>query len=393
MNGSSDNCTLVYMKSILKFLVPISLLLLLTATKIDWGFFGHRTINEFACYTLPQELFAFYKPNIKYVREHAVDPDMRRYALKKEAGRHYIDIDYWGVAPFEILPRKWPQAFNKMLHLQYVDLSNDTLLLKPCRIEGNASMDSFFFEKIKWNYFGDEWSISCEDIVRFYPEITDCTSVIAHDSLTDYGILPYGLMYSYDQLVRSFDNKDTRRILKTSADLGHYVGDAHVPLHTTINYNGQLTDQDGIHAFWESRLPELYALENYDFLVGQAEYIPNMNEYVWDIVLDTHTYLDSVLLVEKRLRKTFPSDRQNCFEQRLERTVRIECEEFAAAYHEALDGMVERQMVKSISSLGNIWYSAWIDAGQPVLTDVAFGTIEVQVDSIDVRFDGTEVHH
>ena len=30
-----------------------------------------------------------------------------------------------------------------------------------------------------------------------------------------------------------------------------------------------------------------------------------------------------------------------------------------------LDGMVERQMRKSILAIGCIWYSAWIDAGQP----------------------------
>jgi hypothetical protein len=38
--------------------------------------------------------------------------------------------------------------------------------------------------------------------------------------------------------------------------LGHYIGDAHVPLHTTSNYNGQKTNQHGIHGLWESRIPE-----------------------------------------------------------------------------------------------------------------------------------------
>lgn len=363
------------------------------AAKVEWGFFGHRTINEMACYTLPQELFAFYKPYITYVREHAVDPDKRRYAIKKEAGRHYIDIDYWGEAPFDMLPRDWDRAFAQMMDIRYVNTSLDTIQLKETRVPMVESMDSFFHSRIKWNYFSDEWTINCEDIVLWYPEIKDCTEVLAHDSLTDYGILPYSLLYTYDQLTGAFDKKNIARILKISADIGHYIGDAHVPLHTTINYNGQLTNQDGIHAFWESRLPELFALENYDFFVGQAEYIPDMNEYFWDIILDTHTYLDSVLLIEKRLRIEFPSDRQNCFEQRLERTVRIECEEFAEAYHTALDGMVERQMVKSISALGNVWYSAWIDAGQPILTDIDFGTIEIPVDSINVEFDFNEVHH
>lgn len=380
------------MKSLIK-LTFFSLLIVMISAAPEWGFFGHRTINEYATYTLPQELFAFYKPHISYVREHAVDPDMRRYALKKEAGRHYIDIDYWGKAPFDILPREWDEAFSKMLRIDYVNEKGDTLLVKNSRVVGNEKLNSLFNNSIKKEYFSDTWSISCEMLVEAYPDIKDCQDVIAHDSLTDFGILPYGLEYTYYQLVNAFDRKDVKRILRHTADIGHYVGDAHVPLHTTINYNGQLTNQDGIHAFWESRLPELFALQNYDFLVGQAEYISDKREYFWDIVLDTHTHLDSVLLIEKRLRETFPKDRQNCFEQRLERTVRIECEEFATAYHEALDGMVEEQMLKAISALGDVWYSAWIDAGQPILTDVAFGTIEVDLDSIRYQFDGSNIHH
>ena len=35
------------------------------------------------------------------------------------------------------------------------------------------------------------------------------------------------------------------------ADLGHYLADAHVPLHTG-NYSSQRTNQTGIHALWET---------------------------------------------------------------------------------------------------------------------------------------------
>ena len=66
----------------------------------------------------------------------------------------------------------------------------------------------------------------------------------------------------------AFIEKDSDKILKYSADLGHYIADAYVPLHTTENYNGQLTGQKGIHAFWESRLPELFS-EDYNYLVDK----------------------------------------------------------------------------------------------------------------------------
>ena len=79
------------MKIRLLFLLVLSSLLL--SFTVDWGFFGHRRINKLACFTLPQDLFGFYKSNIDYIADHAVDPDKRRYASKFEAIRHYIDLD------------------------------------------------------------------------------------------------------------------------------------------------------------------------------------------------------------------------------------------------------------------------------------------------------------
>lgn len=114
-----------------KLLVILGLIGTLSFTmKPDWGFYGHKRINEIACYTLPQELLRFFKPNVEYIRNHAVDPDMRRYALKKEAGRHYIDIDHWGEYPYEELPRDWPTAMFKMMEISFVDQAMDTILLK-----------------------------------------------------------------------------------------------------------------------------------------------------------------------------------------------------------------------------------------------------------------------
>jgi hypothetical protein len=156
--------------------------------------------------------------------------------------------------------------------------------------------------------------------------------------------------------------------LKNATDLGHYVGDAHVPLHTTENYNGQLTNQHGIHAFWESRIPEISA-ENYDHLVGRALYIDSPLDAAWEAVYDSHMLLDSVFGIERRLSIQFPEDRKYAYEQRgNSRTLtRSYSREFTLAYEEAMKGMVERRMNASILSLGNIWYSAWVVAGQPDL--------------------------
>src|ERR1700730_7413240 len=169
--------------------------LMLTQTCFCWGFFAHRRINYYAVFLLPPEMLVLYKPNIEFLSEHAVDPDKRRYMVAAEGARHYIDIDHYGKYPFTALPRKWNEAVEK--------LSADTL---------NA-----------------------------------------------YGIVPWWIQTMLLKLTNAFKEKDQSKILKLSAEIGHYIADAHVPLHANSNHNGQLTGQQGIHAFWESRLPERLA--------------------------------------------------------------------------------------------------------------------------------------
>ncbi|MBK9176644.1 MAG: S1/P1 Nuclease [Flavobacteriales bacterium] len=194
----------------------------------------------------------------------------------------------------------------------------------------------------------------------------DAVAKFGEDTLRAYGIVPWHVQVVYGQLIRAFQRGDVDRILRYASDLGHYIGDAHVPLHTTENYNGQLTNQHGIHAFWESRIPELSA-ENYDHLVGRAEYLEDPLSAAWSAVHDSHVLLDSVLGIEKRLSLEFPEDRKYSFEDRGRGGMRLYSREYAKAYEDAMLGMVEQRMNASILALGNFWYSAWVNAGQPNL--------------------------
>lgn len=272
-----------------------------------WGFYGHKRINRMACFTLPPEMFPFFKRHIDFISDESVGPDRRRYAVEGEAPRHYIDIDHYGkhgVDPFGVMPRKW------------------------------------------------------EDAVRKFSE----------DTLQAYGIVPWHIEVMFHRLVKAFQRGQVDAILKNATDLGHYVADAHVPLHTTENYNGQLTNQHGIHAFWESRIPELSA-EDYDHLVGRARYIESPLDAAWDAVYDSHMLVDSVLGIERELSRQYPEDKKYVFEQRgTSRTpFRTYSREFAQAYEAAMQGMVQRRMNASILALGDIWYTAWVVAGQPDL--------------------------
>ena len=271
-----------------------------------WGFFAHKKINNYAVFLLPPQMMILYKPNIDFITTHAVDPDMRRNVVAEEAPRHYIDIDYYGKYPYTELPRKWSDAVTKY--------SEDTLLAN--------------------------------------------------------GIVPWHVQTMLYRLTDAFKTKNFTAILKNSADIGHYIADAHVPLHTSRNHNGQLTNQKGIHAFWESRVPELLADKEFDFFIGKAQYLKNPAEYIWARVLESAKAADSVLLFEKELAKQFGSDKKYAFEQRNNLLLKQYSSDFTIAYNKKLDGMVERRMRLAILSVASFWYTAWVNAGQPDLTDL-----------------------
>jgi hypothetical protein len=188
----------------------------------------------------------------------------------------------------------------------------------------------------------------------------------SEDTLQAYGIVPWHIEVMFARLVRAFQRGDVDRILSNSADIGHYIGDAHVPLHTTKNYNGQLTGQHGIHAFWESRIVELSA-EGYDHLVGRARYVDRPLDEAWEAVRASNLLVDSVLGIERRLSTEYPEDRKYVFEDRGRGGMRTYSREFSKAYEDAMQGMVEERMNASIVAVGSFWYSAWVNAGQPDL--------------------------
>ncbi len=354
----------------IRILGSLAIVLLLfasfTLTAPDWGFFGHRLINKMAVFTLPQEMLPVYKKHIFYISQHAVDPDKRRYALKNEAYRHYIDIDHWDTIPFPNVPRDLKTAILSHAALVGITAENDTVILN----KSVRDLDSFYYELVLLDRYSKSIDLDEKDVQKFLDKKVSYAKYQFLNPFVAYGVLPYFLEDYYKVLVKVLEEGKLDNILKISAEIGHYIGDAHVPLHTTTNYNGQLTNQLGIHAFWESRLPELYAEEEYDMVVGKAIYIEDKSSYFWNIIMESHSLLEEVLADELELKQTFPSDEQYCYDERLERTTRVECPEYAAAYHNSLDGMVEKRMQDAILSIGSVWYSAWIDAGQPDLSEI-----------------------
>jgi hypothetical protein len=280
---------------------------LITQYSFCWGFYAHKKINYFAVFLLPPEMMVLYKPQIDFLSEHSVDPDKRRYAIPEEGPRHYIDIDHYGVYPYDALPRRWNDAVAK------------------------------------------------------YSE----------DTLNAYGIVPWWLQTMLYKLTDAFKEKNQAKILKYSAEMGHYIADSHVPLHANTNHNGQFTDQKGIHGFWESRVPELLAEKEWDFFIGKAEYIKNPADYIWKRVLESAAASDTVLKYEKDLTQQFPGDQKFSFEDRNGITIRQYSTAFSRAYDAKLKGMIERRMRQSIYAVASFWYTAWVNAGQPDLKSLS----------------------
>ena len=268
-------------------------------------------------------MIGFYKHHMSTIIERSVNPDKRRYINENEGPRHFIDLDAYGSDPLAQLPKKWQEAIEQ---------------------------------------YGDS-------------------------TLIQHGIVPWHMVRVKYYLTQAFLNQDADQILKISADLGHYVGDAHVPLHTTSNYNGQKTNQRGIHGFWESRLPELFD-QQYDLFVGKAKYIENVNDAAWNAVANAHLALDSVLIFEAQISQEFSPTKKYSFEVRGNQTVKVYSYEFSEAYHQRLQGMVERKMRASIKLIADLWFTCWVDGGQPTLNKLILEDnkiIKRRIDSLLIR--------
>lgn len=276
----------------------------------SWGTFGHEHINKAAVFALPESMQLFFYNHIDYITQESTVPDLRKYTLldKTETPKHYIDLEKFGSID------KIPQSFA----------------------EANS---------------------------KYKPEF-----------LNEFGILPWHIQYMMDKLTKAFKEKRKTEILFLSADLAHYIADAHMPLHTTINHDGQLTDQRGIHALWESRLPEMFGPE-YNYYSPEAVYIDDIQAYTWKFILTSFKLADTLLLADRELRKKMQKEKivrmdengnivKNKFNQNWF------TDEYATQFHETLNGMVQKQLTAAIACTSSYWYTAWVNAGSPDLSDL-----------------------
>ncbi|MFT3904062.1 MAG: zinc dependent phospholipase C family protein [Niabella sp.] len=269
-----------------------------------WGFLVHKTINQLAIYQLPKAMQPFFFTNMDSLVGNAPRPDQRRFTDPTEGNKHFMDMEYYGSDPFKAVPHDWNEAVAKY----------------------------------------------------------------SADTLRKYGTLPYTLVTTQQKLVNAFRSSNKDSIIFYATDLGHYIGDAHVPLHTSINYDGQLTGQQGLHDLWETTVPET-VLDKYSVKTKhKAKYLPSVSDAAWAILEHTHSLLGEMFKQEKEVSKNFTDSDKYHWEVRWGKNRRFYTPAFAAEYDKALKGSINAQMIRASEALADFWYTAWVDAGKPDLS-------------------------
>ncbi|MFI5407574.1 MAG: T9SS type A sorting domain-containing protein, partial [Nitrososphaerales archaeon] len=124
-----------------------------------------------------------------------------------------------------------------------------------------------------------------------------CVAIHGLSFVMDQGILPWAILKTADSIQAAFENNDMQKAMLLSADLGHYIADGHMPLHITRNYNGQYTNQTGVHSRYESTL-----IGNFQSQIvyegDSLQYIENLPDFIFNMLYENYQYVDSVLYAD-----------------------------------------------------------------------------------------------
>jgi hypothetical protein len=281
-------------------------LIVMLLTLSGWGFLVHRTTNQLAVYQLPSSLQKFFFKNLDTLVYNAPRPDIRRNSDPTEATKHFIDFEMFGDSAAWKMPLEWNEA------------------------------------------------------VRIFTK----------DTLIKYGYVPYHVIYMKHKLTDAFKSGNKDSILFYAADIGHYIADANVPLHTSVNYDGQLTNQKGLHSLWESMIPEI-EINTYNLSTQHdATYLPKPEEAIMLAVRRAYMLLPDVLAKEIEVSKSFTDSTKYRIQTRNGREWKSYSTAFAKAYANSLKPSINDQLINSANLTADFWYTSWVDAGKPNLENL-----------------------
>lgn len=277
--------------------MSIVLLVVLYHSASGWGWDSHRFINRKTVYHLPNEMILFIQDS-SFFATHSVDADQRRDPA---------DTSLYGEAP-----------------RHYLDI---------------------------------------DDYPNFHNLTRDLDSLIAQygwERVKDNGTNPWATVWNLDSLVDQLARGDWSAAKLTASDIGHYVGDAHQPLHCTRNYNGQHTNNFGIHSRYETTmLSSSYYLSSLYIVPDTVVYIADPLEYAFEYIIHSNSLIDTILQGDDYARAVSGWNGSG---------------NAPPAYYAALwdrtRAITLDQMQRGTQAIANLWYSAWVDAGLIVPTGV-----------------------
>lgn len=276
-------------------LCVVGFIIFLAPVVYSWGFWTHREITREAIRLLPSEMAPFFERHSAYIVEHSVDPDRVRETDSLEQFQHYIDIDKYGSYPFEELPRSYEEA----------------------------------------------------------------VAVFGEDTLRTFGLLPWRIEEYTVRLTDAMKQGDVDAILHAATFLCHYVADAHVPLHATLNYDGQLTDQDGLHSRFESEIPRRNWQEYRFTRIPLPKSLDNPLASAFEIILESYQLIDTVLSSDRIATSEEVSALRGGEKKR--------SDNYYFRFAHRLGEMPEKRIAKTVHSVASFWFTAWRNAGSPVL--------------------------
>ena len=272
--------------------VPLLVLLVLAGPRPAqaWGFEAHKFILEKAIAILPPEIRPFFDRYRVTIVEHSIDPDLWRTVGwdAEESPRHFVDMDAYGPWPFKEMPRDYDEAVKR---------------------------------------YGREF-------------------------VGRNGLLPWRAQEMYGKLAEAFMLKQTysrENIKLFSSVVGHYLADAQVPFHASLNHDGQLTGQWGIHSRFEAELFERHR-ERLQ-VSGQIVRIGSARDLVFESLVATFPHVQTIL----------DADRQAVAGRD------VYDDGYFAIMYEKVKPILEERLSASVTAVASAITNAWEQAGKPPL--------------------------
>jgi hypothetical protein len=194
-------------------------------------------------------------------------------------------------------------------------------------------------------------------------------ALYGEDFVIDQGVLPWATLTTYDSLVNCFLRRDWAKAVLFASDLGHYVADGHMPLHITRNYNGQYSGNNDIHSHYESVMINAY-IDQIIYEGDGISLISDVNTYVFNYLYSNYPYVDSIMAADDYAQGVAGNNTSSEYKQALwEKTKSFTVPLFSSASH----------------ALAELIYSAWAEAGKPLINASGIFDHEVQSHEINLQ--------